>query len=164
MFLGLKDRMTYETVSGIWNLCQMEMKTKMDSPQVSLLFLSFFTKVACVVGMGTNLRKTNQWVKNKSENNDNKLDSPPPPPQLLAQLFLVWQARQSTVTAKLINDLLERFFLRVQFAEMTGSRVDHAMISARNEEDFTRKSYKGKQWSKSSCFAQRWTCMILGTF
>lgn len=51
-------------------------------PQVSLLYLSFLPEVACVVVMGTDLSKRNQWVKNKSENNDSKLDLPQRPTSL----------------------------------------------------------------------------------
>ena len=70
------------------------------------------------------------------------------PPQrgvCLAQLFLVSQAGQSIFIAKLINEDLEHFFLGVQLAVTTGSREDYAMVSAVNEEDFIRKSYRGKQ-------------------
>lgn len=116
-------------------------------PQVLLLFLSFLTQVACIVVMGTNLRKRNQWLKNKSENNGNKLDFPQcltslerdsvllgevreemkVPPQrgiCLPQLILACQAVQSMVTTvKLIHEVLEHFFLRIHLAVITGSGV-----------------------------------------
>lgn len=100
--------------------------------------------LCCCVAMGTNLSKRNQWVKNKSENN-NKLDLPqcltclnhdsellgevkdgmkfPPKRRIcLAQLFLVCQARQCTVTAKLTDEVFKHFLLRVQLAVIYGEQ------------------------------------------
>lgn len=54
---------------------QEETKKQNVFHQVLLLYLSFLTKVVCVVAMGTDLRGRNQWIKNKSEKNNNKLDT-----------------------------------------------------------------------------------------
>ena len=71
----LKDGVTYETVSS--NRKRAKWRQKQNGfHQVSLLYLSFLTKVSCAVSMGTDFRRRNQWVKNKSENNNNKLDLP----------------------------------------------------------------------------------------
>lgn len=62
--------------------------------QVSLLFLSFLTQVACVVAMGTNLSKRNQWVKNKSENDDNQLNLPQCPTSPECNSVLLGKVRE----------------------------------------------------------------------
>lgn len=141
---GLKDSVTYETVSSNWKRAKRRQKEN-GSHQVSLLYLSFLTKVACVVAMGTDLRGRNQWIKNKSEKNNNKLDLPPVsdlsriwlsiadrgerrneesyPERNLLGLVLVGQAIQFSVTTRLINESLEHFPLRGQLAVITGSGV-----------------------------------------
>lgn len=56
---GLKDSVTYETVSSNQKRAKRRQKQNVFH-QVLLLYLSFLTKVVCVVAMGTDLRGRNQ--------------------------------------------------------------------------------------------------------
>lgn len=114
---------------------------------------------------GNKFSERNQLVKNKSENNDNRLDLPQCPTSLehdslllgeareemkvlpqrgicLAQLSLVCPATQSTVPAKWMNEFSEQFFLRAQLAMVIGSGV-----GACNGFFTEWRSCRGEQWS-----------------